>query len=135
MHNKHKQGRVIYSIYFLGHHLLRGLVKLSPVHLFACRGSTTRASSVNEDRAEPSELQPHSDSLRSRLNAVSTRYDFLKYNGCANCIFGINLFDINLSCDLDTKNHSQRAQGDGKKGCSVVVVPCQNLVQKQGGER
>ncbi|KAL9332175.1 hypothetical protein ACSQ67_001785 [Phaseolus vulgaris] len=38
------------------------------------RGSTTRASSVNEDRAEPSELQPHSDSLQSRLNAVSTRY-------------------------------------------------------------
>jgi len=74
--NKHMQGRVIYSKYFLGHYFLRGLMKLCPVHLFACRGSTTPSSSV--DKAESSEFQSHSDSLRSRLTAVSARYDFLK---------------------------------------------------------
>ncbi|KAG5043983.1 hypothetical protein JHK87_007898 [Glycine soja] len=38
------------------------------------RGSTACSSTANQDRAEPSELQSFSDSLRSRLNAVSMRY-------------------------------------------------------------
>ncbi|KAG5086803.1 hypothetical protein JHK82_054200 [Glycine max] len=38
------------------------------------RGSTARSSPVVQDRAESSELQSFSDSLRSRLNAVSMRY-------------------------------------------------------------
>ncbi|KAH1195477.1 E3 ubiquitin-protein ligase RHF2A [Glycine max] len=37
-------------------------------------GSTARSSPVVQDRAESSELQSFSDSLRSRLNAVSMRY-------------------------------------------------------------
>ncbi|KAK7337343.1 hypothetical protein VNO77_17910 [Canavalia gladiata] len=38
------------------------------------RGSAAYSSPANKDRAGPSELHPVSDSLRSRLNAVSMRY-------------------------------------------------------------
>ncbi|XP_061372116.1 E3 ubiquitin-protein ligase RHF2A-like [Gastrolobium bilobum] len=38
------------------------------------RGSIAHSSSANQDRAGPSELQSFSDSLRSRLNAMSMRY-------------------------------------------------------------
>ncbi|KAJ1390666.1 Zinc finger, RING-type [Sesbania bispinosa] len=38
------------------------------------RGSTAQSSPVNQDGAGPSEFQSFSDSLRSRLNAVSMRY-------------------------------------------------------------
>lgn len=98
VHNEHKEGRVIYSIYFLGSVIGWGLLELYPVHLFACRGSTARSSPVVQDRAESSELQSFSDSLRSRLNAVSMRYGFLNYNECElYCL--VSLSDINLSCD------------------------------------
>lgn len=95
MHSKHIQGRVILLNLILGSLFVAWSDEVIPVHLFACRGSTTPSSSVNGDKAE---FQSHSDSLRSRLNAVSARYDFVNCNGCANCIFLINLFDINLSC-------------------------------------
>ncbi|KAK7396793.1 hypothetical protein VNO78_17952 [Psophocarpus tetragonolobus] len=38
------------------------------------RGSNAHLSPANQDRAEPSEFHSFSDSLRSRLNAVSMRY-------------------------------------------------------------
>ncbi|XP_050228367.1 E3 ubiquitin-protein ligase RHF2A [Mercurialis annua] len=41
---------------------------------FNNRSSSSHSSPSNQDRAGPSELQSFSDSLKSRLNAVSTRY-------------------------------------------------------------
>ncbi|KAI4300607.1 hypothetical protein L6164_033963 [Bauhinia variegata] len=38
------------------------------------RGSTVHSAQSNQDRAGPSEFQSFSESLRSRLNSVSTRY-------------------------------------------------------------
>lgn len=63
------------------------------VHLLACRGSAAHSSPINQDRAGPSEFQSFSDSLRSRLNAVSLKYDFLENSGCVHelCILSNQL--------------------------------------------
>ncbi|XP_019426239.1 PREDICTED: E3 ubiquitin-protein ligase RHF2A-like [Lupinus angustifolius] len=43
-------------------------------HIFVLRGFAAHSSPVNQDGAGPSEFQSFSDSLRSKLNAVSMRY-------------------------------------------------------------
>lgn len=73
------KGGIICSICFLMvHYWFCGLVKFNGVYLLPCRGSSAHSSPVNQDRAGSSEFQSFSDSLRSRLNAVSLRCDCWK---------------------------------------------------------
>lgn len=74
-----------------------------------CRESTTRSSPSDQDSEGPSELQSFSDSLRSRLNAVSMRYGMISFLNehmltvKLNSIYilgQINSFGIKLSCEL-----------------------------------
>jgi len=52
------------------------------------------------------------------------------YMGLIYVFYQINLCN-NLSRDLDIKSQFQMVQGVGRKGCSLEVRPCQNLVQIQ----
>jgi hypothetical protein len=50
------------------------VIKLSDGSGVIRRHSTGQSTPVSNDRAGPSDIQSFSDSLKSRLNAVSTKY-------------------------------------------------------------
>lgn len=100
------------------------------VYLLACRRFASHSLPASQDRAQPSE-QSFSDSLRSRFNAVSMRYDFLE-TMCLQTLYAVKVDSsgITSSCGKGTKNRFRRARGDGRRGCSLLIHLCQNLVQK-----
>ena len=53
---------------------VNGCIKLSDGSGVVRRHSTGQSTPVSNDRAGPSDIQSFSDSLKSRLNAVSTKY-------------------------------------------------------------
>ncbi|RZC54605.1 hypothetical protein C5167_013446, partial [Papaver somniferum] len=110
---------VLFPLRYLLYGMEKNLLNLDQY----CLLFTSRSSSINRDRAGPSDFQSFSESLKSRLNLVSMRYILTSRR----FLLQFLLFSPYIK---DTKSQSQRVQEDGRKGCSLGAVPLKILVQK-----
>jgi hypothetical protein len=95
--------------------------------------SPNQSSPNSQDRAGPSDLQSFSESIKSKFNAVSMRYQFV---GNIWQFDNIDMFDEFLllyAHELificfsfpDIKSRFQRVLGDGKRDFSLAILPWQ----------
>ena len=102
---------------------------MQPMWAFPCltiHRSPNQPTSSDQDRAGPSELQSFSESLKSRLNAVSMRYP-ISIQLPLVCICFCNNPKWFLMNNVDTKNQYQRTRGAGKIDSFHAALPLQIL--------